>query len=252
MLWYLLCNNRKFLTLRITPDMERKLLFLTQEVKFGHHSRYEAWFQRSHLSSPSSQTLRADLVRYITAVIHPTNELLSSPVTPRWAVVGGLLTTCTSSVISAQVKLALFYDWMFFDPNVDNIMNIEPAALLMHHSIRSHPQVNCVWLSGVESIVCTPPGNCYSPRLPLKDGFKLLPSVWEYRERVCYGSLDSAFEKVICINSPNQILKHALKSKVSGAGHHLMPYLYFSLQNKFQLVIYLFAMVLTYFRKKYF
>ena len=75
------------------------------------------------------------------SVIHPSNELLASPVTPRWAVVAGLLTACTSQVASAHVKLALFYDWLFYDPKVDNIMDIEPAALLLHNSAPTHPQV---------------------------------------------------------------------------------------------------------------
>ncbi|KAL2344058.1 hypothetical protein Fmac_005343 [Flemingia macrophylla] len=39
------------------------------------------------------------------------------------------------SHVVANVKLALFYDWLLFDERVDNIMNIEPAVLLMVHSI---------------------------------------------------------------------------------------------------------------------
>ena len=32
------------------------------------------------------------------------------------------------------MKLALFYDWLFIDERVDNIINIEPAMLLMVYS----------------------------------------------------------------------------------------------------------------------
>ena len=93
-----------------------------------------------------SQSLRIDLIRFIVGVIHPPNELLCSDIIPRWAVIGWLLTTCTSAVAAANAKLALFYDWLFFDPERDNIMNIEPAILVMSNSMRSHPAVTATLL----------------------------------------------------------------------------------------------------------
>ncbi|XP_008559612.1 integrator complex subunit 3 isoform X2 [Microplitis demolitor] len=139
-------TSRRFLQSRLTPDMERKLVFLTGSVRFGNHKRYQDWFQRQYLATPESQSLRCDLIRFIVGVIHPTNELLCSDIIPRWAVIGWLLTTCTSTVAASNAKLALFYDWLFFDPEKDNIMNIEPAILVMHNSMRSHPAVTATLL----------------------------------------------------------------------------------------------------------
>lgn len=65
------------------------------QVKFGRQRHYQEWFQRQYLSTAESQTLRCDLIRYICAVIHPSNEQLCSDVIPRWAIIGWLLTTCT-------------------------------------------------------------------------------------------------------------------------------------------------------------
>eukprot|EP00092_Neocalanus_flemingeri_P039033 GFUD01042492.1.p1 GENE.GFUD01042492.1~~GFUD01042492.1.p1 ORF type:complete len:1017 (-),score=289.29 GFUD01042492.1:159-2987(-) len=144
---------RKYLVSRITPDMEKKLNFLMQNVKFGFHTRYEAWFQRSHLSSQESQSLRPDLVRFIVSVIHPSNDLLQSDVMPRWAVIGWILTTCTNPVASSNVKLALFYDWIFFDLASDSIMNLEPAVLVMHHSMKPHPQITASLLDFLSRLV---------------------------------------------------------------------------------------------------
>ena len=115
-------------------------------MKFGSHKRYQDWFQRQYLSTPESQSLRCDLIRFIVGVIHPTNELLCSDIIPRWAVIGWLLTTCTSQVAASNAKLALFYDWLFFQPEKDNIMNIEPAILVMHHSIKPHPAITATLL----------------------------------------------------------------------------------------------------------
>lgn len=139
-------TSRRFLQSRLTPDMERKLVFLTSQVRFGNHKRYQDWFQRQYLATPESQSLRCDLIRFIVGVIHPTNELLCSDIIPRWAVIGWLFTTCTSTVAASNAKLALFYDWLFFEPDKDNIMNIEPAILVMHNSMRSHPPVTATLL----------------------------------------------------------------------------------------------------------
>jgi Conserved protein (DUF2356). len=84
----------------------------------------ETTFLLQYLATPESQSLRCDLIRFIVGVIHPTNELLCSDIIPRWAVIGWLLTTCTSSVAASNAKLALFYDWLFFEADKDNIMNI--------------------------------------------------------------------------------------------------------------------------------
>lgn len=76
-------TSRRFLQSRITPDMEKKLVFLTSQVRFGSHKRYQDWFQRTYLATLESQTLRCDLIRFIVGVIHPTNELLCSDIIPR-------------------------------------------------------------------------------------------------------------------------------------------------------------------------
>lgn len=117
-------TSRKFLACRLTPDMETKLLFMTSrvntqtltqkaqfvcdlkakrscspwlQVRFGQQKRYQDWFQRQYLSTAESQSLRCDLIRYICGVVHPSNEVLSSDILPRWAIIGWLLTTCTVS-----------------------------------------------------------------------------------------------------------------------------------------------------------
>ncbi|XP_077111146.1 integrator complex subunit 3 isoform X1 [Ranitomeya variabilis] len=152
-------TSRKFLACRLTPDMETKLLFMTSRVRFGQQKRYQDWFQRQYLSTPDSQSLRCDLIRYICGVVHPSNEVLSSDILPRWAIIGWLLTTCTSNVAASNAKLALFYDWLFFSPEKDSIMNIEPAILVMHHSMKPHPAITATLLD----FMCRIIPNFYPP-----------------------------------------------------------------------------------------
>uniref|UniRef100_UPI00358E850B integrator complex subunit 3 isoform X1 n=2 Tax=Myxine glutinosa TaxID=7769 RepID=UPI00358E850B len=139
-------TSRKFLACRLTPDMETKLFYMMSKVRFGQQKRYQDWFQRQYLSTSDSQSLRCDLIRYICGVVHPSNELLCSDILPRWALIGWLLTTCTSNVAATNAKLSLFYDWLFFQPEKDSIMNIEPAILVMHHSMRPHPAITATLL----------------------------------------------------------------------------------------------------------
>lgn len=139
-------TSRRFLQSRLTPEIERKLLFMTNNVKFGNHKRYQDWFQEKYFLTPESQSLRSDLIRFIINAIHPTNDMLCSDIIPRWAIIGWLLTSCTNVTALANAKLALFYDWLFFDPVKDNIMNVEPGILVMYHSIRNHPLVSSTLL----------------------------------------------------------------------------------------------------------
>uniref|UniRef100_A0A182QAQ3 SOSS complex subunit A homolog n=1 Tax=Anopheles farauti TaxID=69004 RepID=A0A182QAQ3_9DIPT len=147
-IWQLLQTrtSRRFLRGRLTPDIERKIHFLASSVKLGNQKRYEDWFQERYFNTPESQSLRCDLIRFIISAIHPTNDMLSSDIMPRWAIIGWLLTSCTNPVILAKAKLALFYDWLFFDPAKDSIMNVEPAILVMYQSIRTHPFLSCTLL----------------------------------------------------------------------------------------------------------
>lgn len=136
-LYHLRTSSRYFL-LRITPEMESQLRFLLTHVKFGSQKRYQIWFAKKFLCTAEKETLVIDIVRFICCAHHPPNEIILSDVIPRWAVVGWLLKCCRKNYVEANVKLALFYDWLFFDERVDNIMNIEPAVLLMVNSISKY------------------------------------------------------------------------------------------------------------------
>lgn len=139
-------TSRRYLICRLTPDVERKLHFFATNVRFGSHKRYQDWFQDKYFTTPESHSLRSDLIRFIINAIHPSNDMLSSDLIPRWAIIGWLITSCTNPTALANAKLALFYDWLFFDPLKDNIMNIEPGILVMCNSIRNHPLVSSTLL----------------------------------------------------------------------------------------------------------
>ncbi|KAL6966564.1 hypothetical protein U1Q18_032343 [Sarracenia purpurea var. burkii] len=132
---YLSRTSSRYFLLRITPEMETQLRFLLTHVKLGSQKRYQAWFARKFLSSPERETLVIDMVRFICCSHHPPNDIIQSAIIPRWAVIGWLLKSCKKNYVESNAKLALFYDWLFFDERLDSVMNIEPAMLLIVNSL---------------------------------------------------------------------------------------------------------------------
>ncbi|XP_004241533.1 uncharacterized protein [Solanum lycopersicum] len=130
-----------YFLLRVTPEMETKLRFLLTHVKLGNQKRYQVWFAKKFLGVPGSEVILTDIVRFICCSVHPSSEIMQPDILPRWAVIGWLLTSCRKSYVQANLKLALFYDWLFYDETTDNVMNIEPAILLMVNSIPNYIEV---------------------------------------------------------------------------------------------------------------
>ncbi|OMJ08496.1 Integrator complex subunit 3 [Smittium culicis] len=97
-----------------------------------------AWFSQQFLSTPESASIFCDIIRYICGVFHPTNQQLASDLVPRYVVLGALFRMIRSPVAAANIKLSLIYDFMFFDPQKDNIMNIEPFILLVERSLEKY------------------------------------------------------------------------------------------------------------------
>eukprot|EP00727_Mastigamoeba_balamuthi_P007508 m51a1_g3378 hypothetical protein (993) ;mRNA; f:478094-481850 len=133
---------KPYLQSRLTPDMETQLLFMMREVRLGMQGRYQTWFQQRHFANPENESLVVDLVRYTCCVWHPTNAIICSDIVPRWAMLGWMTYAARADyTVVANVRQAIFLDWIGFDPRADSIMNIEPAALLMYNSMRRYPDV---------------------------------------------------------------------------------------------------------------
>ncbi|CAD6254482.1 unnamed protein product [Miscanthus lutarioriparius] len=125
----------------ITSEMETQLLFMMNNVKWGDQKRFQLWFARKHLMVPGGEERIPDIVRFICCGYHPTNEVMQSGVIARWAVVGWLLMSCSKGYVVANAKLALFYDWLFFEEGRGSVMNIEPAMLLMVNSVSQYTDI---------------------------------------------------------------------------------------------------------------
>lgn len=162
-------NNLKYLLMqptpkhilasRLTPEMESWMLFMMKEVKFINVKRYQQWFNNKYLNNPANYTLAPDLIRYICGVWHPSNQILSSDITPRYAQIGWILKTVNTNWNHYCLQ-ALLYDWFFFSDK-DNIMNVEPAMLLMFNSLKRYKDLtfSCIqfMLMGMNTMTTSDP-----------------------------------------------------------------------------------------------
>ncbi|KAJ2521899.1 hypothetical protein GGI11_001882 [Coemansia sp. RSA 2049] len=137
---------RVFLASRLTFEMETRLLFILERLPGNAYSRNLTWFVHRYLSTPESETLYSDLIRYIVGVFHPPNAVLASNIVPRYVFLGILLRYVRSQVVAANAKLALFFDWLFYDPATDNIMNIEPGVLIVARSTDKYAYLTASFL----------------------------------------------------------------------------------------------------------
>lgn len=118
--------------------MEFKLAFILRKVPSQIHVIYLERFVKRFFQVPTSHSLVLDLIRFICYVVHPSNSILRSEVIQRWDLIKSFFYFIKDQALLEHAMLTLFFDWMFFEPLIDNFMNIgkkklnkEPSALLM-------------------------------------------------------------------------------------------------------------------------
>ncbi|KAI9596655.1 protein-domain-containing protein [Syncephalis fuscata] len=84
--------------LRLTLEMEQRILFILERLSWERHRRNLSWFVERYLTSPESDAIVSDVIRYIIGVYHPSNDVLASNIVPRYVVIGGLLRYIKSNV----------------------------------------------------------------------------------------------------------------------------------------------------------
>ncbi|KAJ2399839.1 Integrator complex subunit 3 [Coemansia sp. RSA 2559] len=137
---------RIFLANRLTFEMESRLLYILENLPAAAYSRNLMWFVHRYLSAPEAESLYSDVIRYIVGVFHPSNAVLASSVVPRYVFLGILMRFIRSQVVASNAKLALFYDWLFYDPKADNIMSIEPGVLIIARSADKYAYLTASFL----------------------------------------------------------------------------------------------------------
>lgn len=143
---FLTPTPKKCLAMRLTPEMECDVKFLLEHTPMERQSFYFALFTESHINRGHGEdggAIIVDLIRYLVVSLHPSNAILSSQVTQRWSFVLFLLKILRTSYRAVGAKLALLFDWLLFDPQIDSIMCLEPGLLVMVRSVVASPKITC-------------------------------------------------------------------------------------------------------------
>ncbi|KAJ9052934.1 Integrator complex subunit 3 [Entomophthora muscae] len=130
-------TNPWYFEFRFPPDLTERLYFIMSKVSTTNQRFYFQWFQKLYLSSPAAHVLLPDLVRFICASYHPSNDILAGGIIPRYEVINLLVREIQDPVLASDCKLSLFYDWLFFSRD-NSIMDIEPGLLLMVNSLENN------------------------------------------------------------------------------------------------------------------
>ena len=113
---------KEFILSRLTPSMEFRIAFLAQSVPWKLHLVYLERFRKKYLHN-ESESLYADIIRFLCLVIHPANLPPKSDLLQRWQLISSLLSFIKTGTGAQAAKLALFYDWIFYDHTVNAFMN---------------------------------------------------------------------------------------------------------------------------------
>ncbi|RKP25535.1 protein-domain-containing protein [Syncephalis pseudoplumigaleata] len=99
-----LISTSLYVYLRLMLDHAKFTPVLERELSWERHRRNLAWFVERYLSTPESDAIIADVIRYIIGVYHPSNEVLASNIVPRYVVIGGIV-----RYIKAKPAILLMY-----------------------------------------------------------------------------------------------------------------------------------------------
>ncbi|RKP02109.1 hypothetical protein CXG81DRAFT_25265 [Caulochytrium protostelioides] len=159
----------EILAMPITYAMESKLRYFLEAVPKGGEYKLLSWFHaryihgapapapsmgmpmgmhpqdaaRSPTAKSVSEHLYVDIIRFVSACIFPPNQVLASKTLQRWQYFSRILRShLTSLTTVACAKTALLWDWLFFQPDRDALMRLEPTFLMLYRSAERAPALS--------------------------------------------------------------------------------------------------------------
>lgn len=138
-------TTRQILMARITPEMERDISFLLNNVTYAQQKYYQGWLFSKYFVGDCEYII-PDVVRYVCCICDPPEENKARDILDRWAFVGWLYSQMRTDGGKSLVKQAVFYDWYWFNPEVDKVSFLEPAAGVMSYSLAQYREMTATFL----------------------------------------------------------------------------------------------------------
>ncbi len=131
--------------------MEKMITFILTEVKRQNYSRYLTWIlTKFEISGEKEFSMLTDIARFITTCysnfVHRRGDI-----TPRWLFLGYILKNCKNELHSAELKQAIFYDWLFFNKERDNFQLIESGIAIILNSVKDFPNMTMELIEFIDS-----------------------------------------------------------------------------------------------------
>jgi integrator complex subunit 3 len=145
-----------YVHIQIPPLLERMLIFVINDVKRTNYYKYMGWLvKKFEITSEMELSIFSDITRFLVTCYSFLNlNKQKGDYTPRWVLLGYILKVCRgNAVISADVKLALFFDWLFYSKEKDHFALIEPGMTIIFNSIRDFPTLTMELLDFIHQTV---------------------------------------------------------------------------------------------------
>ncbi len=121
------CSELPIYLSQLPYGFEDKLWFLFTKVYYSDRKFHVKWLCEAFIKFNTWQLKFA--IRYICTSIHPTNEILASPVIHRWVFFLELYQRLTTELQKTTMLEALVYDIFYYSSG--EIMNVEPLAFIL-------------------------------------------------------------------------------------------------------------------------
>ena len=132
--------------MQIPPLMEKMIIYiLTKVIKSsGNYVIYFKWIlKKFSIEHSIGQTIIVDIARYIItcSYFYKQNPTEKDP-TPRWLILCYILKTLKNNLLSSEVKQSIFFDWITFKRQKDQIDVIEPGILAIFVNAKDYPDIS--------------------------------------------------------------------------------------------------------------
>jgi integrator complex subunit 3 len=90
-MWQIATPHEHIVSL-LAPEIEAKFWFLLHQVPHKLHLVYLGRLKSRYFDN-GTETLYADVIRYICVIVHPTNDVLRSEVVQRWLLIRSMFSS---------------------------------------------------------------------------------------------------------------------------------------------------------------